>query len=225
MRIFAARVRGDNTTLAVVRMSDVQLLTRPGGVSASPRPTRKGYIDKVLGPFIDKNLFCIGHADGTRAYSNADTAGRLSPTNKLRITLTPHTPKLNPKTGRCERAFTLLVKVPAKGEPRQPRQRKRPAAAKATARPRMAMKTNPTGAKPASILTWGGTQFLGGGFKHMRAAWPATMRYTKASERKVLVRWIRLWQWRTWHSGDDVMVSFGQLMRIKRSNWLEFFFF
>ena len=63
-------------------------------------------------------------------------------------------------------------------------------------------------AKKDVLVTWAGTQYMDGGFKHMRATWPQSMNYSTPKKRELLMRWIRMWQFRTWYSGEDLFDTF-----------------
>ena len=41
----------------------------------------------------------------------------------------------------------------------------------------------------------------------------ADYKYGKSAERDRLMQWIRLWQFRTWHSGEDLMEIMGAYQR------------
>ena len=208
MRIFAARVRGDNQSLVVDRMSDIQMKTREGSHGASPSPTTIQDVDKHLWPYININVYTIAHADGAGAYRNVDAEQRLSPKGNLHLTQVSHTPVLNAKTGKKEIMFTKLVDVPLesrvnkKSAPRNKREVfKKPAASV------MKVMKKPA-AKKDVLVTWAGTQYMDGGFKHMRATWPQSMNYGTPQKRELLMRWIRMWQFRTWYSGEDLFDTF-----------------
>jgi hypothetical protein len=203
MMVFGARVRGDNRSLVLIRGKDVKQKRRIGCIGASPTPPNIKMIDNNLRPFLNTEMYTIMHSDGAGAYTNIDGVKRLSPLGNLHGTQVSHTPKLNATTGRKEIAFTQLRKVAAPGFPPLKRTK--------TMKAMKFVKRQSTG-KAKTILTWGGTQFMDGGFKHMRSAWPANMNHGTEEQRALIMRYIRLFQFRTWFSGHDYMKKWGQVM-------------
>ena len=63
-----------------------------------------------------------------------------------------------------------------------------------------------------SLLVWGGTQAADGRWAHLRKALPRCLRLRKQSERAVLWKYARLWQWKAWNSKKPMWTCLGQLL-------------
>jgi hypothetical protein len=179
---------------------------------ASPPPTKSREIDAFLAPHIRESSYVIMHTDGEQCFNNIGSPERIGQKAHVVSTQVSHSLKMNKTTGKREVFFTQLQKVPlTKGTAK-----KWWSAMPKTQKTKLLKTKRQKHQQKLTRLVWGGTQYMDGGFKHMRASWPQTMNHSTKQNRLILMRWIRLWQFRTWYSGQDYMKEFGRVLGLSR---------
>ena len=63
-----------------------------------------------------------------------------------------------------------------------------------------------------TVFVWGGTQAADGRWAHLRKNLPKGLHVKKASERKVIWKWIRLWQWKSWNTQKHYWTEFSKVL-------------
>ena len=63
-----------------------------------------------------------------------------------------------------------------------------------------------------TLLVWGGAQAADGRWAHLRKALPRGLRLKKASDRALLWKWARVWQWKSWASKQPMWTELGRLL-------------